>query len=50
MYKGYLIGSGDELFILESVKTFTKKLSQVSFGDLQKELRNTLHDINAFIK
>lgn len=50
MYKKYLKGSGDDLFILDSVKIFTRKLSQVSFGDLQKELRHTLRDIDAFIK
>lgn len=50
IYKKYLKGSGDELFILDDVKIFIRTLSQVSFGDLQKELRNTLRDIDAFIK
>lgn len=50
IYKKYLKGSGDKLFILDSVSIFTRRLSRVSFGDLQKELRNTLRDIDAFIK
>ena len=50
IYKKYLRGSGDELFVLNSVNILTRKLSQVSFGDLQKELRHTLRDIDAFIK
>lgn len=49
-YKKYLGESGDELFILESVDSFTRKLSQLSFRDLQKELRDTLHEINEFKK
>lgn len=50
LYKKYLKGSGDEPFILDNVKTFTSRVSLVSFGDLQRELRYTLQEIKIFIK